>query len=482
MAPRLATMKLLVAFAVLLAVIAGVALRAISMTGELWLDEIWSLLLLDGVSSPVEILTKVRHDNNHPLNSAWLWLLGPDRSPELYRIPSVLFGALTLIVLPLTARREGMGLSGAAWCVLVALSYPCILLGSEARGYSLTIFACVVSFSAVLRLARGPASACWAAIFLVSSAAGILSHAAYLLFLVPATVWLAVVQMRRERAEAANGAAWLTVAAPLAGAAAVWALFYRSLEIGGGPRAPYLQVLVSTISVSFGGEEMSELDLEGSAAALLVAAAIVFVLLGEAAAWLRERDPVAVLVVGLVAFPVLAVVVLQPPFVMTRYGITAIVFMYLLAARFIARLARQGSLGGLLGAGLLALYAVGNLRHVEELRSFGRSHVLAAFEAIASGGATVTVGGDFDNQNELRLRFLRLRRAAVSPITYVREYASAVPAPQVVLRERLERGGAMPPEFSTPSGVTFRVVREYPAPLLSGSMLAVYSQAPGSGR
>ena len=42
---------------------------AVGATGELWFDEIWSLGFALSSSSPLEILTRHHHDNNHPLNT-----------------------------------------------------------------------------------------------------------------------------------------------------------------------------------------------------------------------------------------------------------------------------------------------------------------------------------------------------------------------------------------------------------------------------
>ena len=47
---------------------AGVV-RLIGARGDLWLDEIWTLLLIAPVRSMGEILLDIGHDNNHHLNS-----------------------------------------------------------------------------------------------------------------------------------------------------------------------------------------------------------------------------------------------------------------------------------------------------------------------------------------------------------------------------------------------------------------------------
>jgi|SRR5438552_2064294 len=47
----------------------GAVLRVRASFTELWQDEIWSLILLRDVTSPIDIITKIHESNNHILNS-----------------------------------------------------------------------------------------------------------------------------------------------------------------------------------------------------------------------------------------------------------------------------------------------------------------------------------------------------------------------------------------------------------------------------
>ncbi len=69
--------------------VAGVALRVSFSRAPLWNDEIWSLLNLREVSGLPGILWGLSHDNNHFLNSIWLWLVSPFTSdPTALRLVS----------------------------------------------------------------------------------------------------------------------------------------------------------------------------------------------------------------------------------------------------------------------------------------------------------------------------------------------------------------------------------------------------------
>lgn len=62
------------------ATLIGLTLRILGARGDLWLDEIWTLKLLEHVGSPGEIFWNLAHDNNHPLNSLYLYFVGADAS------------------------------------------------------------------------------------------------------------------------------------------------------------------------------------------------------------------------------------------------------------------------------------------------------------------------------------------------------------------------------------------------------------------
>ena len=70
--------------------IAAVAciLRIWAGFGDLWLDEVWSIQLADEITAPWQVVTRLRSDNNHMLNTAYVAWLGTDQPPLLYRLLS----------------------------------------------------------------------------------------------------------------------------------------------------------------------------------------------------------------------------------------------------------------------------------------------------------------------------------------------------------------------------------------------------------
>src|SRR5205085_12217207 len=74
-------------------------------------------------------------DNNHPLNTIWLYLVGERRHWEVYRIPAMLSGTVAVAVIAMLLRRDGKAAS-IIGAVLAGSSYFLVHYGSEARGYA----------------------------------------------------------------------------------------------------------------------------------------------------------------------------------------------------------------------------------------------------------------------------------------------------------------------------------------------------------
>ncbi len=136
----------------------GLLLRLFCARGDLWLDEIWSLQNLANIHGIGDIFWGISQDNNHYLNSLWLWLVGPNAPPVLIRLEAVICGTLTIPIAARLCGRAGAaaGLAGAA---LTAGSDLFVHYGSEARGYAGLLLMIFVAAEALERfLESDPAS------------------------------------------------------------------------------------------------------------------------------------------------------------------------------------------------------------------------------------------------------------------------------------------------------------------------------------
>src|ERR1700722_11391590 len=100
----------------------GLVLRVAGSMGELWLDELWSLMLATRLKSSSQIFTGLHLDNNHYLISLWMRICGADRAWWVYRVPSILAGmgaALAAIRIGLGRPQHNALVAG----VLLALAY-----------------------------------------------------------------------------------------------------------------------------------------------------------------------------------------------------------------------------------------------------------------------------------------------------------------------------------------------------------------------
>jgi hypothetical protein len=123
------------ALSIIVVTLAGLVLRLFAARGELWLDEIWSLQNLEKIHSVGDIFWGMSQDNNHFLNSLWLWIVGPHALPLIIRLEALVCGALTIPVAAQLCRRAGDE-AGFAAAAIVAGAPLFVHYGSEARGYA----------------------------------------------------------------------------------------------------------------------------------------------------------------------------------------------------------------------------------------------------------------------------------------------------------------------------------------------------------
>jgi hypothetical protein len=467
------------------AIAAGFILRCLAAQGELWLDELWSLIHVIDLNTPVAIFTSVKHDNNHLLNSVWMWLMGLREPALAHRLPSLFFSVVLLIALArhlLAHQRDG---TMATWIVLVAASYPVILYSTEARGYSLALLMSVIGYLSLVRLLERPSDSKAMLAFSISGIIGCLSHAIYVLFLAPAIVWIGYCAITSAAELNVRKLVRTAILPPVLTACILTLTFYAGMEIGGAPLLPYLEVAASTISVSFGGEPLSASSPAVTGWSAFLALFVIVVCISELAMWVRSKDPQAVLVSLILITPWIAVPLLQPHFILPRYFLIQVVFAYLVVARFTCRLASRGTLGRGIGIALIIAIVAANVRHTYQLWSLGRSHFREVFSSAASsvrkGDDKVSIGGDQDFQNSLRLHYairsLPQNQGKFDNLQYIPSYRTSQESPRFVIRETLDAHEELPTSFTLPSGAKYSLLRVYKAPPLSSSHVYVYEKA-----
>lgn len=226
-------------------VLLGLLLRVLSMHEPLWLDEAWSYLIARNADSPLDIIFHAKYDNNHVLNTLYLYLIPPDKPWFVYRLHSVFFGTGTIILSGIASKRFGNNVS-LITMLLFATSLIMIRFSVEARGYSALTFFTLLSF---ILSEKWYNKQTWQRrlLFTLVCLLGILSHATFVI--VPAC--LCILAARNTSAsELRRLAAWFLVPGILV------CLAYISINMGMSkweqPSWKYIQELQFTASDAVG--------------------------------------------------------------------------------------------------------------------------------------------------------------------------------------------------------------------------------------
>jgi len=451
---------------VLLSLVLGAVIRIIAAGGDLWLDEIWSLNLAAPLTSPLEVF-RIRIDNNHILNSLWLYFIGPDRPAWLYRFLSL--GASIAALWPALriGRRMG-GAAGTLFPVLCALSAVLITITTEARGYGVMVLGVLALWDHVEgRQQRGRLPN--PMVVLLVAGSGTLAHLSFALFYLPLVVWQILTASARARLSG------LAVHIPaLAGLGLLYALHIRYLPPGSGPLVSYLDALVSTLSVGAGGPELPATGPAGIAA--LGAAVLFLVLIVRGLVVLARggdrRWILGLFVVFLMPFAVL--LLLEPRILVARYLLAPLIMALFLAAHGLGALAEDGRVGRYIAAVLLCLAVLGNALHLTRLARHHRGEYRAAVSFMSAGGASTVVWGDHDFRNSTVVTYHA--RALGRELRYLAESDRCSAEPNFFLAEDASREA--PPRtlaIEACGGVReFQLVRSFPHALLSGTSWHLY--------
>ena len=237
---------------VIAVVFVGVLLRLFGVFGGLWLDEIHSLHIAQSVATYSDIWLENFSDNNHPLNTGQMAILiglfgeVPDFT---FRIIPFVFSCLTIWFV-YKCFENSLGRSQLIAVSLFSLSYPLVLFTTEARGYSFLVFACVAAFYVHIRRDQLKDAA---VLFSAICVFGLLSHYSFLVCAVAIFVRHLILLSEKKSSLvelAAHHTPWLLTSFGL------YFLHLRYVTEGTGSLRGHLEVVINTLSVSFGWPEL----------------------------------------------------------------------------------------------------------------------------------------------------------------------------------------------------------------------------------
>jgi hypothetical protein len=351
--------------------IVGAVLRVFAANDDLWFDEVWTLRLLqERVHSFGDVFVNFKHSNNHHLCSLWMWLVGQNASPMVYRLPSLVASIATIVLAGLIGLRQSR-LTGSIAVILTAWSYLLIHFGTEARGYSMVVFFALLAWYALQQFEERR-SWIWIGVFWSAVVLGFLAHLEFAVCLAGLAFWsLRRLTSNRSKSRQAVFLLFALFTVPVMLLLVFYFVSIRGMEVAGGPTYQLWPLLIKTASYTLGGPA------SGGVAAIIT-------LLALAASCIaiihlkHERDDRWIFYSVVLMTPLVLVAITQPEQLYVRYFLISVAMSLLLFSSASAFTSRRGIAELAIGLTLLALYVSGNLANTINLLRFGRGQYLAA--------------------------------------------------------------------------------------------------------
>lgn len=457
-------------------VVVGFVLRVACMRAEFWLDEIWSWEFSRLAHTPWDIILRIRHDNNHILNTLALWAWPSGMPWPVYRMHSLVAGTLAIAAAWQFARSFGMRI-GLFVALIVAVCPWFVWSSAEARGYAMVVLCTFLAAEALRRTYAVDRR--WAVGFWAASVLGVLAHPTFLHASVGFAAWSLVTALR-ERGPIAQWKSFAWAQGPVVVVFAAMGLtIFANRAIGGAPPTSLVDVVLRLSSVGLGGPADRLLGMPWT---LL---AVAGVLLGIAAMH-RQKQPVAWLfIVTSVCMPLFVVLIQRPTFLFERYLFVCwalgLVPLVLGIESVLQRCTRQTAQHILiLATGVMLL---GDAYHITRFAWVGRGDFIGAARWILAHDDTpvVRVTGNLPMRVE---KYVRFYGPYLSTPTHRLEYVP--PAKDVasdvewLLMEGMEHQQLPGPVMRDNLGSTYNREWASPARGIGSWNWAVYRRAPAA--
>lgn len=407
---------------VLAAMLLAAGLRVLAAENNLWFDEIISVEMASQMSGPAGTFTEFNYDNNHYLNTLWVYWLGKHNNELLYRLPAIIAGILTIPAIWWALCPWGR-FAQQAGALLIAVSHVHVHYSSEARGYALQILFAIIAFGYLERFHREdrPALA-W--LFGLFCSLSILSHLLSINFFLACLFWTIAVQTRRDQhiSEQVKRLVWCH-ALPVLTGAILYLVHVRHLQFGGGPKHNTLEVVASAWSLLLGiAEPGFGRLLCGVLALAFVIGAIYVCRQRETKQSDANSDQWRFFVVFLLLIPLIRIAI-PGSLLFVRYFLLQLTFgVMLLAIGMSIYLTRPTNNRRVVWLTLLVLVAANMVQNLHLIRT-GRGDYQSVVERIASESPsrTVTIGSTNNILDEPLLEYFGEQSALAGKDVQIRE-------------------------------------------------------------
>jgi hypothetical protein len=470
-------------------VVLAALLRIPPAFGDLWLDEVWTILEAADLHSPLGVFTRFPLDNNHHLNTLVAYCLGVGAHPVLYRLHSLAAGIASVALAWDIGRFRGRSTAVVA-ATLTATSYVLIHFSSEARGYALLVFFALATWDAAWRFGRHPgwrsAMAVW-----VCAPLGFLSHLTYFYVFLASSVWL-VIHLYRQGAQlrrALAGALWC-FGLPVASLVTLYLAIFRHIAIGGGNPDTLGTVLVRVLSYAAGGPGAGPW---ATGVAVLGGGTLL-----ASIWWVRRAagDDWVFYALATIGAPAVVLLALRPDVLAVQYFVVNIAVGLLAVSLLAGALWDRGGWVAAGAAALLVLHIGGDAVNVLRLFRLGRGAYREGVRYMAAHtpGQAITVTSDHDFRNGTILayyertlpggkRFEYIPQARQFPVEAVDDAAlgSSPAGAAWMLFHRIAPERGVVPRIADRNGTTYALVKTLPYADLAGWEWYIYAKRlPGS--
>ncbi len=429
------------------------SLIVIAARGDLWLDEIWSLSFAEAAKTPWEILLLFKHDDNHILNTLFLYLMGKQQNLLLYRAFAILSGIASLILLVKIASQWGR-LEGIFVLLLAGTSYPLVLYFSEARGYAPAILFSLLSFY-ILQDNRMSYSPMKLILFWLASILGVLAHLTYLIVFSALAIYIIHYEFTTRKTffrKSLQTAKYLSV--PFTFIIFFYFSYVRGMAIGGGPPIDKYAELAKGVDCLLGLPDT-----------LWIIGLLLIILILSFAAFMAysEKKPVwSFYLAVLLIMPAAIIAVTNPAYFHFRYVIVCFPFYYLILSFILAKLWSADKKPLLyLAVLLVGLYIGGQSIRLWPLFHYGRGSYQTIIKEMmdTTAGNVITVGSDNDFRNKMVLSFYSRFVQGGKTIQYIDQQFWDVQPPEWLIMHSLDESVEPEQWIQISTDRTYRLTR-----------------------
>jgi len=458
--------------AVALILATGAILRCFAITDDFWLDEIWSLSIAMKAGSAWEVF-EMAHDNNHLLNTLFLYVLGPRDDWIPYRCLSLVCGLGTVVLGFFLGLRWGR-VVGLVTGLLFSVSFLMIVYSTEARGYGPAAFFSLASFF-VLELTLQRQTLARVLGFGVLVILGFSSHFTCAAFYIAALAWSATRYLQSQIGLRAAIVRWAGLhALPVVYLIILYLLVLRRLRIGGGPEWTLGQVVDELMAWSLGYPP-------GVVPILLPVLALLAALAWDSWELRKEgADEWVFHVFVILLAPIVTLVLLRPDYLFPRYFFVSLGFLFLVLARCIARIGKRGRAGAMVALSFVGLFCVGNAFHIGLFLKYGRGNYGDALQYMAENSqeTVVTVASDHDFRNQMVVNYHKRFLRSGKEIVYYEQTSFPRQGVHWILTHSQALHPNAPSFLMLPTGHVYVLRRQFPYYGPSGWHWFVYEKKP----